>query len=136
MSFWLYLFLVTVISGATGVAVWQLRDRLSYALSVAVVAGAAIFLIHGRAFFNHLADDAFITLRYSRNLADGQGPVWNAGERVEGYTAFLWMLLNAGFARAGLNVVAGALALSFLVLVASLLLVVGLWRGLSEEKTP
>lgn len=136
MSFWLYLFLVTVISGATGVAVWQLRDRLSYALSVAVVAGAAIFLIHGRAFFNHLADDAFITLRYSRNLADGQGPVWNAGERVEGYTAFLWMLLNAGFARAGLNVVAGALALSFLVLVASLLLVVGLWRVWSEEEPP
>ena len=35
-------------------------------------------------------DDAFITLRYSRNLAEGNGLVYNLGERVEGYTNFLW----------------------------------------------
>lgn len=35
-------------------------------------------------------DDAFITLRYSRNLAEGHGLVYNLGERVEGYTNFLW----------------------------------------------
>jgi arabinofuranosyltransferase len=37
-------------------------------------------------------DDAFITFRYSRNLAQGLGPVYNPGEAVEGYTNFLWML--------------------------------------------
>ncbi len=35
-------------------------------------------------------DDAFITFRYSRNLARGNGLVFNVGEPVEGYTNFLW----------------------------------------------
>jgi len=38
-------------------------------------------------------DDAFITFRYSRNLVEGNGLVFNIGERVEGYTNFLWMVL-------------------------------------------
>ena len=29
-------------------------------------------------------DDAYISFRYSRHIADGLGPVWNPGERVEG----------------------------------------------------
>ena len=40
-------------------------------------------------------DDAFITFRYARNLAEGLGPVYNPGERAEGYTSALWMLLTA-----------------------------------------
>ncbi|MCP4704409.1 MAG: hypothetical protein GY865_07345 [candidate division Zixibacteria bacterium] len=40
-----------------------------------------------------LCDDAFITFRYASNLADGHGPVFNIGERVEGYTNFLWMII-------------------------------------------
>lgn len=35
-------------------------------------------------------DDAFISFRYAQNLAEGRGLVFNAGERVEGYTNFLW----------------------------------------------
>lgn len=38
-------------------------------------------------------DDAFITLRYARNLALGRGLVYNVGEYVEGYTNFLWTVL-------------------------------------------
>ena len=41
-------------------------------------------------------DDAFITFRYSENLVDGSGPVFNPGERVEGYSSPSWMLLMAG----------------------------------------
>jgi hypothetical protein len=38
-----------------------------------------------------LADDQMISMRYAENLAGGHGLVWNAGgERVEGYTNFLW----------------------------------------------
>ncbi|TGK14380.1 hypothetical protein [Leptospira stimsonii] len=40
-----------------------------------------------------ISDDAFISLRYAKNLADGKGLVFNVGERVEGYTNFLWTLL-------------------------------------------
>ena len=40
-------------------------------------------------------DDAFITFRYARNLADGNGLVFNLGERVEGVTSLSWTLLLA-----------------------------------------
>lgn len=40
-----------------------------------------------------LFDDAYISFRYARNFAEGNGLVWNLGERVEGYTNFLWTLL-------------------------------------------
>ena len=39
-----------------------------------------------------LTDDAFISFRYARNLLEGHGLVWNPGERVEGYSNFLWVL--------------------------------------------
>ncbi len=38
-------------------------------------------------------DDAYITLSYAKNLAGGEGLVFNPGERVEGYTNFLWTLI-------------------------------------------
>ena len=49
-------------------------------------------------------DDAFITWRYSANLAAGHGPVWNPGEDpVEGFTNFAWMLWHAPFAALGVS---------------------------------
>jgi len=33
-------------------------------------------------------DDPFITLRYAWNLVHGHGPVFNMGERVQGYTQY------------------------------------------------
>ncbi len=45
-----------------------------------------------------LFDDAMISMRYARNLANGYGLVWNPrGERVEGYTNLLWVLFMACF---------------------------------------
>ena len=43
-----------------------------------------------------LVDDAFITFRYARHFAEGRGLTWNDGERVEGYTNFLWTVLLGG----------------------------------------
>ena len=40
-----------------------------------------------------LGDDAFITFRTAQNLAEGFGPRWNPGDRVQTYTHPLWMLL-------------------------------------------
>lgn len=51
--------------------------------------------------YHFLDDDQMISMRYARNLADGHGPVWNPGERVEGYTNFGWMLAMAGVHRLG-----------------------------------
>ena len=46
-----------------------------------------------------LSDDSFISFRYARHLAEGHGLVWNSGERIEGYTNFLWVLFMAGAMR-------------------------------------
>lgn len=50
-------------------------------------------------------DDAYISYRYAANWARGLGPVYNSGERVEGYTNFLWVAFLALAARAGADVV-------------------------------
>jgi len=44
-----------------------------------------------------IQDDAYTSLRYAKDFADGKGLVFNEGERVEGYTNFLWVLLLSGF---------------------------------------
>ncbi|WP_437798167.1 hypothetical protein [Sorangium sp. So ce693] len=48
-------------------------------------------------------DDAYISYRYARNFARGLGLVYNAGERIEGYTNFLWTVLLAGGIKLGLD---------------------------------
>jgi hypothetical protein len=40
-------------------------------------------------------DDAYISFTYARNWVQGLGLVFNPGERVEGYTSFLWVVLSA-----------------------------------------
>ena len=68
-------------------------------LSALFVGWALIFIYHssyvgidGRLYFN-LFDDAMISMRYAWNLSHGNGLVWNAGERVEGYTNLLMTLM-------------------------------------------
>lgn len=62
--------------------------------AVAALLGAGLVALAWAGRF--VQDDAFISFRYARNLVDGLGLVWNPGERVEGYTNFLWTLLVAG----------------------------------------
>lgn len=45
--------------------------------------------------FAETVDDPYITFRYAANLLAGHGPVFNIGERVEGYTSPLHLLLSA-----------------------------------------
>jgi arabinofuranosyltransferase len=40
-----------------------------------------------------ISDDALITFRYALNVVSGNGPVFNVGERVQGYTHPLWFIL-------------------------------------------
>jgi hypothetical protein len=71
---------------------------------VAFLGASAVLLYYARQ-FHFTCDDAFITLRYARNLATIGAPVYNPGERVEGYTNFLWMLLAAGGIKLGIDAV-------------------------------
>lgn len=46
--------------------------------------------------WNFTVDDAFISFRYSANLAHGFGLIWNISQPpVEGYTNFLWIIIIA-----------------------------------------
>src|SRR3989442_2788870 len=59
-------------------------------------------------------DDAYISCRYAHNLATGRGLVFNAGERVEGYTNFLWTVTLAALSRLGVEPPTAARALGVL----------------------
>jgi arabinofuranosyltransferase len=48
-----------------------------------------------------IKDDAYISFRYAHNLVTGQGLVFNHGERVEGFTNFLWVFIVAPFEALG-----------------------------------
>lgn len=61
-----------------------------------------------------VCDDAFISIRYAENLVDGLGLVYNAGERVEGYTNLLWTLMLAAAMKFGAPPVATAKLLGVL----------------------
>ncbi|MCX8036872.1 MAG: hypothetical protein N3D11_07430 [Candidatus Sumerlaeia bacterium] len=50
-------------------------------------------------------DDAFISLRYLHNWLTGMGWVFNPGERVEGYSNFLWIVFLAVPAAAAMQFV-------------------------------
>ena len=63
-------------------------------LFYAIFIGRSAVHADGRLAFA-LFDDAMVSMRYARNLAEGLGLVWNPGERVEGYTNLLWTLWMA-----------------------------------------
>jgi arabinofuranosyltransferase len=77
-----------------------LRRRLGWALLALCVLG---FVAHAAVYWGWLEDDAFISLRYARNLAQGRGLVFNPGERVEGFSNPLWVLLAAAAFRVHLD---------------------------------
>lgn len=77
------------------------RARILAGLAGAYLLWAAAFIwnssfvaLDGQRYFC-LFDDAMISMRYADNLAHGDGLVWNPGERVEGYSNFLMVLLMA-----------------------------------------
>jgi hypothetical protein len=98
------------------------RSRL---LIGATVAFAALALVAHARSLDALCDDAFISLRYAENLARHGAPVYNLGERVEGYTSPLWMLLTASLLATGM---AGATALKVLGGLSAVALVIAVWR--------
>ncbi len=69
-------------------------------LMTAAIAGLYALNVRGYYF---VADDAFISFRYARNLVAGHGLVWNPGELVEGYTNLSWVLMTASAMRLGLE---------------------------------
>ena len=63
------------------------------ALVAAVCIGVLIW--HVLRYPTFFFDDSFISLRYADRLRSGHGLTWTDGERVEGYSNLLWVLLIA-----------------------------------------
>lgn len=77
------------------------------------------------------SDDAYISYRYSDNLFNGHGLVFNPGERVEGYSNFLFTVLVTPGLVFGLDgIYPFSIALNCVLL---LLTVWWLWRQLARE---
>ena len=106
-------------------------DRRGVRATLATAVGCAAVVVAGvvvAALRRFVQDDAFISFRYAKNLADGVGLVWNVGERVEGYTNFLWTVLMAPSFKIGVDVVVWSWALS-IACFAAVLLMISTWRG-------
>ncbi len=89
------------------------RRPLNRTILAAALLSLGALLIHARE-YQFLTDDAYISFRYARNLADGHGLVFNPGfERVEGYTNLLWVLILAAGALVGIAPEAAAIALGY-----------------------
>ncbi|HOZ47075.1 MAG TPA: hypothetical protein PLO37_17465 [Candidatus Hydrogenedentes bacterium] len=64
---------------------------------------AAMFMFQVAVCLGIGREDAYISFRYARNLARGDGLVYNVGERVEGISNLLWTVTLAGLHRLGLG---------------------------------
>ncbi len=100
------------------------REPLTY-LVIAIL----VLLVHQAFYLRELGydavDDAYISFRYAQNFARGHGLVFNIGERVEGYTNFLWTVLLAPFIMVGVEPGPLAMALGSLFALGTMILVYG-----------
>lgn len=107
--------------GATAATTPRSASRFVTRLHIAV--GFAVLGLHVAVLGDWMLDDAFVFFRYAENWARGLGPVFNSGERVEGYSSFVWLALLTAAKRSGCDPVLAARVLGCAFAVATLLLV-------------
>ena len=64
---------------------------LHFVITLIVVLVLAQLALRIALVWPYTMDDTYIFLRYADNIAAGHGPVFNPGERAEGYTSPLWL---------------------------------------------
>jgi len=69
------------------------RRDASETAALVILALAAAGLVAHALLYPFVSDDAYISFRYAYNLAHGDGLTFNPGQRVEGYTNFLWTVV-------------------------------------------
>lgn len=100
------------------------RDGLLIGSVLFSVVGHLFLLWLSAQIFSFTIDDAYITFRYSKNLAAGFGPTYNPGmPPVEGYTTFLWMLVMTLPHFVGVNVATFSKVLGILLTNGTFLLI-------------
>ena len=89
----------------------QTDRRRTLWVAAAALPALCVFLVQVGWTYPFFSDDSFISLRYAERLLEGQGLTWTDGERVEGYSNLLWVLLVALFGACGVELVTAARAL-------------------------
>lgn len=123
----------------------KLNSKASAFYLLAMLGLLVAFLLYGWAFIQRtivevdgqpvhaLFDDAMISMQFAKNFARGEGLVWNAGgERVEGFSNPLWVLVMAGLHLLPVPLTETSL---YVQLVSLICLLLNLWmiKGLAEH---
>ncbi len=82
-----------------------------------------LFSLHTYFFSNYITDDAYISFRYLENLKEGKGLVYNPGEKVWGFTNYLWIMFLVPLTEINMDPLLGARILGVICNVLSLILV-------------
>src|SRR5262245_8878710 len=99
-----------------------------------VLLASGILIAQAALFARFTVDDSFISFRFSRNWAEGLGPVYQAGDRVEGYSSFLWVALLALGNRIGSDIEVVSKVLGLLSALAILVATAGLAAALRPDR--
>ena len=127
----LWLAAAALVLAAFGVAMRRGLPKRHAARITQATLGVLVVLALVHAFrLRWLSDDAFISFRYADNWARGNGLVYNVGERVEGYTNFLWTAVLTLGVVAGIHPGHLSLVLSLACLATTLVVVTRLARRL------
>lgn len=120
----------------------QFIDPVFLPAVLIAVAGCLLHIFQGQSWVNtsgHAwgSDDAFISFRYALNAAEGHGLVYNLGERVEGYSNFLYVaiLTLVALIGSGSALYPAALIINTAALV-GLILFVGSWMRSDAGTVP
>ncbi|HWE30960.1 MAG TPA: hypothetical protein VHB97_23295, partial [Polyangia bacterium] len=98
------------------------EQRSRFARHALIACAVAVALFHCWWFRDFTVDDGGISFCYARSFAHGAGLVLvPGGERVEGYTNFLWVILLAAGILVGLEVVLWSHLLGALAVVATVI---------------
>ncbi|MEM1274403.1 MAG: hypothetical protein AAGF88_11335 [Pseudomonadota bacterium] len=85
--------------------------------TILTLAGVAAFAVAAYQSRHFIYDDSYITFRYAWNLVHHGELAWNLGERVEGFTNFLYTLALTPFFALGIDAVLAARGLNAAALV-------------------
>lgn len=111
------------------------RIDIGRARLLCVLLGAGLVVHAAR--YDFMSDDGFIVLRYAANLVNGHGMVFNPGERVEGFSSWLWLWLVAAAQMVGADPVLAARLLGLAAGVATVWVTFELaTRLLPEQASP
>jgi arabinofuranosyltransferase len=103
-------------SQPTTAARWKrLLGWIPFLLALPVLLWNASYLLP------YMCDDSLIVARYAERLIEGHGLTWTDGERVEGYSNFLWTVSVAAIGSFGVDVLDAARLLGVICMAAVLL---------------